>query len=62
MKDGVPSVLKIFTIFLALSSLAVERGLGTLSQGKRNNMVKTFAVCLLSYALVLLHKNLFDFA
>ena len=49
LKDGAPSVLKIFMTSLALSSLAVERGLGTLSRGKRNNMVETFAsICLLS--------------
>ena len=61
LKDGAPSVLKIFMTSLALSSLAVERGLGTLSRGKRNNMVETFAsICLLSYGLVLPYKNLVE--
>ena len=63
LKDGAPSVLKIFMTSLALSSLVVERGLGTLSRGRRNNMVQTFAsICLMSLALVLPYKNLFDLA
>jgi len=41
LKDGAPSVLKIFMIFLALSSLVGEKGLGTLSRGRRKHMVET---------------------
>ena len=47
LKDGAPSVLKIFMTFLALSSLVGERGLGTLSRGKRKHMAQTFALIII---------------